>query len=166
MKSIQTKLLLVAIFIVAISFLPNILNFATNIKTQKDGSTETQEQETFVEKEPDYTKGEIVFDNLKNRVCEELDLCWMSQGYAINGDRILRKEFPTSWGGKPVLLIPNEEWNNLSAANKKDLGEYLKHIGVYSIIAGRVKPAEFSDGTINPNRNVIMVDETVWSSNN
>jgi hypothetical protein len=166
MKNIQSKLLVFAVFIVAVSFLPNILNFATNVKSPKDGSIEKQEQETLTEKEPDYSTGKVVFDNLKNRVCEELDLCWVAGGYTINGDKILKKRFPTYWGSKRTLIIPNEEWINLSAADKKDLGEYLKHIGVDEIIVGKVKPAEFSDGTINPDRNVLTVDETVWSSNN
>lgn len=166
MKNIQTKLLLFAVFIVAISFLPNILNFATNIKSQKDASTEKQEQETFVEKEPDYSTGKVVFDNLKNRICEELDLCWISQGYNINGDRILRKEFPTSWGGKTILLIPNEEWSSISNKEQVELGKYLKHIGVSEVMVGTVRPSQFSDGSINPNRNVIGLDRTVWSSNN
>lgn len=166
MKNIQSKLLFFAVFIVAVSFLPNILNFATNIKSPKDAPIEEQAQETLAEKEPDYSAGKVVFDNLKNRVCEELDLCWISQGYNVNGDRILRKEFPTSWGGKSIVLIPNEEWSSISNKEQVELGKYLKHIGVSEVMVGTVKPSQFSDGSINPDRNVIGLDRTVWSSNN
>jgi hypothetical protein len=166
MKNIQAKLLFFAVFIVAVSFLPNILNFATNINSTKDGSIEKQKQETLAEKEPDYSTGKVVFDNLKNRVCEELDLCWISQGYNVNGDRILRKEFPTSWGGKSIVLIPNEEWSSISNKEQVELGKYLKHIGVSEVMVGTVRPSQFSDGSINPDRNVIGLDRTVWSANN
>ena len=166
MKNIQTKLLLFAVFIIVISFLPNILDFTTSTKSQKDISNEKEEQKTFVEKEPDYTKGELIFDGLKNKVCEELDLCWITQKHKSDGNRILKKEFPTTWGNKSVLLIPKNEWIAISDREQQDLGAYLKHIGVDSIIVGKVKPAEYSDGSINPTRNIITVDETVWGSSN
>lgn len=164
MKNIQTKLLLFALFIVIISFLPNILDFTTSTKSQKDISTK-EEQKTLVEKEPDYTKGKIVFDDLKYKVCEELDLCWVAGGYAINGDKILKKEFPTYWGSDKTVILPEDEWIKLSDIQKKDLYDYLKYIRVKKIIIGRVVPAEFSDGTIDTSRNRIMLDKTIWTSN-
>ena len=165
MKNIQTKLLLFAVFIIVISFLPNILDFTTSTKSQKDISNEKEEQKTFVEKEPDYTKGELIFDGLKNKVCEELDLCWVAGGYAINGDKILKKEFPTYWGSDKTLILPEDEWIKLSDIQKKDLYNYLNYIRVNKITVGRVVPAEFSDGTIDTSRNRIMLDKTVWTSN-
>ena len=167
MKNIQTKLLLSAIvFVVAVGFLPNILDFTTKTKPRESISTKQEQQEDLSRKAPDYTKGEVIFDKLKNRVCEELDLCWVAGGYAINGDKILKKEFPTTWGNKTTLIIPRDEWDNLSNQEKRDLGDYLRYRGIDNITAGRVRPAEYSDGSINPNRNVITVDETVWISNN
>ena len=114
----------------------------------------------------DYTKGEKVFEDLKYRVCEERgkQLCWKSQGYALNGDRILKKEFTTTWGGDRVLIIPNDEWIGLSSNDKKDLGDYLRHTGVGKIITGRVIPSRYSDDSINPDRDVMTVDTTVWTS--
>jgi|688.fasta_scaffold234061_1 hypothetical protein len=166
MKNIQLTLSLLVTFIIAVSFLPNILDAMIGNKSQEDNFTKKEEEKSIAIKELDYGKGKIVFDKLKNRVCDELDLCWISQGYAINGDKILRKEFPAGWGNKSVLIIPQEEWVSLSKTNRDDLGNYLRSVGVNEIITGRVKPAEFSDGSINPDRNVITVDETVWSSNN
>jgi len=142
------------------------------VVTIKDEKKETNNNSTKAATEevnanqPDYTKGKIVFDNLKSKVCEERDLCWISQGYAISGDRVLKKEFPTTWGNKTVLLIPKDEWIAISDKDKEDLVVYLNFIGVNNIITGRVKPAEYSDGSINTSRNLITVDETVWSSNN
>ena len=165
MKNIQTKLLLFAVFIVIISFLPNILDFTTSTKSQKDISNEKEEQKTFVEKEPDYTKGEIVFNDLKYRVCDKLDLCWVAGGYAINGDKILKKEFPTYWGSDKTLILPEEEWIKLSDIQQKDLYDYLKYIRVNNITIGRVVPAKFPDGTIDTSRNTIMLDKKIWTSN-
>lgn len=168
MKNVKFKLSAFALFIVAVIYLLKVLNNITKIQANYDERMNKMEQETTSwEKEEKKTiSGRIVFDNLKNRVCEELDLCWVAEGYTINGDKILKKEFPTLWGDKRALIIPKDEWNNISNKDKQDLGNYLKHISVDKIITGRVIPAEYSDGTINPNRNVITVDETVWNSNN
>jgi hypothetical protein len=103
---------------------------------------------------------------LNNRVCEELDLCWVTDGFLINGDRILKKQFIQKFGDGSALIIPRNEWDALSNQQKKDLTDYLKKRFISRVITGRVKPAEYSDGSINPSRNTITVDKTVWSSNN
>lgn len=165
MKNLRLKLSLFVIFIIIISFLPNILD-ALNGNNSQENIPVKQEKGSITIKETDYTKGKVVFDRIKDTVCEKLDLCWITQKHKSDGNRILKKEFPTTWGNKSVLLIPKNEWIAISDREQQDLGAYLKHIGVDSIIVGKVKPAEYSDGSINPTRNIITVDETVWGSSN
>ena len=162
----KRTLLILLVFVGVVSFLPQILETLNGDKSRQENVENKEEEKSIVIEEPNYEKGETVFNQLKDKTCEELDLCWVAAGYAMNGDKVLKKEFPTYWGSTKTLLIPESEWINLSAANKKDLGEYLKSIGDYRIITGRIKPAEFSDGTIDTGRNVLTVDTTVWGSSN
>ena len=164
--NLKRTLLILLVFVGVVSFLPQILETLNGDQSRQEDLENKEDEKSIAIKEPNYEKGETVFNQLKNKTCEELNLCWIAAGYAMNGDKVLKKEFPTTWGSKQTLVIPEDEWINLSAANKKDLGEYLKSIGVDEIIGGRVKPAEFSDGTINTDRNVLTVDKTVWSSSN
>ena len=110
-------------------------------------------------------KGKTIFEQLKTTTCEELNVCWVNAGY-INGEPTLSKEFPTTWGSKKTLIIPENEWFNLSAANKKDLGEYLKFIGVEEIITGRIKSSMFSQTHWDSPPNTLSIDDRVWSSSN
>lgn len=153
------------LFILAFAMLVVIARNAGVEKSNKQIEPESSANKTKVI-EPDYTKGEIVFDKLNNRVCEELDLCWVTDGFLINGDRILKKQFIQKFGDGSALIIPRNEWDALSNQQKKDLTDYLKKRFISRVITGRVKPAEYSDGSINPSRNTITVDKTVWSSNN
>ena len=164
MKNAKTKILLFGVFIVTVSFLPNILTFLNESKENNINSITPKEEETALAKEVDYTKGEIVFDNLKNNVCEIQDLCWFADGFTVSGDKILKKEFPTYWGSKKVLIIPRTDWTNISSKDKEYLSDYLKHIGVRSVITGVVQPAKYPDGSIDNSRNTITVDNTVWGS--
>ena len=164
--NLKRTLLILLAFAGVVSFLPQILETLNGDQSRQEDLENKEDEKSIAIKEPNYEKGETVFNQLKNKTCEELNLCWIAAGYAMNGDKVLKKEFPTTWGSKQTLIIPASEWINLSAANKKDLGEYLKSIGVYRIITGRIKPAEFSDGTIDTGRNVLTVDTTVWGSSN
>ena len=109
-----------------------------------------------------HDQGRAIYMKLKNKVCEELDLCWIASGYNAYGDKILKKEFPTTWGSKRSLIIPRSEWNSLSYDDREQLGTYLEGIGVVNITVGRILPARYADDSINPDRNTITVDETVW----
>lgn len=109
-----------------------------------------------------HDQGKAIYLKLKNKVCEKLDLCWIASGYNAYGDKILKKEFPTTWGSKRSLIIPRSEWNSLNDDDREQLGAYLEGIGVVNITVGRILPARYADDSINPDRNTITADETVW----
>lgn len=89
---------LILLSLVVVSKIPRETHQGSiNDNTIKSNSTKKEDKNN-------YEKGEVVFDRLKNKVCEELDLCWITQGYMPNGDRILKKEFPTTWGKKRLFL--------------------------------------------------------------
>lgn len=152
-------------FALVIIFTLVVVAISASINTPAPPDELSEEKPPTTVKIPDYKEGEIVFETLKNKVCEELNLCWVAGGYAINGDKILKKQFPTNWGGNSVLIIPKTEWDGLSNLDKKELGNYLKNrLFVNEIIVGKIIPARYADDTINYDRNVLTVDETVWTS--
>ena len=115
----KRNLLAFLIFIGVISFLSQVTTLNGDKSRQEDLENE-EDEKSIVIKEPSYEKGEIVFNQLKNKTCEELDLCWTAAGYAMNGDKVLKKEFPTIWGNKKILFLPKDEWFTLSDIDKKN----------------------------------------------
>ncbi|CAK6700997.1 hypothetical protein [Synechococcus sp. CBW1107] len=108
--------------------------------------------------EVDYTKGEKIYSRLRSKVCDELDLCWITEGFSPEGSRILRKEFPIMWGNEKTVILPIEEWNSLSAEEKSDFTDYLRSIHVKEVIVGSIRPSP-----LNPSRMTVGVDKPVWS---
>jgi hypothetical protein len=162
--NLRRTLLILAVFVGVVSFLPQILETLNGDRSRQEDLENNEAEKSIVIKEPSYDKGEIVFNQLKYKTCEQLDLCWTAAGYAMNGDKVLKKEFPTIWGSKRILFLPKDEWFNLSDTDKKNLGDYLRHINVNEVYASEIRPAEFADGTANPDRNTLAMDEMVWSS--
>ena len=161
--NLKRTLLILLVFVGVVSFLPQILETLNGDQSRQEDLENKEDEKSIAIKEPSYEKGEIVFNKLKNKTCEDLDLCWSAVGYAMNGDKVLKKEFPTIWGNKKILFLPKDEWLNLSDIDKKNLGDYLSYIKVNEVYASKIRPAEFADGTTNPDRNTLTMEKMVWS---
>ena len=116
-------------------------------------------EETLVANE---VNGEEIFFRFKEEVCETHNACWQTKGY-LSGSRVLQKEFVTDWGKSTVIIIPIEGWEALTDQEKVDFEAYLQKYGLDKVIVGRVVPARYSDDSINPDRNKMTVDKTVWT---
>lgn len=144
-------LALAGVAILAVTANGNLQSNEQNKQEESASTSQAVEEQPSAIAEPN-NNGNRIADRLE----EECNY-WGIDSYNPDGTATISKSIYTTWGGRNVMMIPRDSWNELSNKERSDLASYVAQSrGVTSIIVGEVRP---SDKT---GRNTLTVDETVW----